>query len=88
MPLRLKIDRWGQCSLSGLSNDFAKYERDIFSGKIPCPFKVEFKDTQYRSLKVNAEGADIYEVIRPGRVVHTGPIPLKPSGEPKIHLFD
>ena len=30
---------------TGLRDDFAKYEREIFSGKIECPFTVEFKNT-------------------------------------------
>ena len=35
-----------QCSIVGLRADFAKYERDIISGKIPCPFTVVFKDAE------------------------------------------
>ena len=31
-------------SLIGLRRDFAKYERDIISGKTPCPFEIEFRD--------------------------------------------
>jgi hypothetical protein len=39
-----KINRWGDVKYTGLRSDFAAYERSIFNGKIPCPFKVEHKD--------------------------------------------
>jgi len=44
MSLKLAYDkeRWSN-TYRGLSKEFAKYERDIMSGKIPCPFSVEFK---------------------------------------------
>ena len=42
--VRLIVDHWGNAYLSGIRNDFAKYEKDIFKGNIPCPFKLEFKD--------------------------------------------
>lgn len=28
-----------------VKKELAKYEADVFSGKIPCPFKIEFKNT-------------------------------------------
>lgn len=86
MALRVTIDRSGRCYNVGLRNDFAKYERDVLSGKIPSPFTViEFKDTRYKS---HPEGLLIYySIAKDGDVVHKEPIPLTPAGKPKISLF-
>ena len=43
MTLKIVV-RWGDISISGLTKEYAKYERDLFRGKIPCPFKCEFKN--------------------------------------------
>lgn len=86
MPLRVIIDRDGRCRIAGQRKDFTKYEKDVISGKIPSPFTVvEFKDTEYRAHC--DEYLIKYSVVREGRVLFTGPIPLTPEGDPKVRLF-
>lgn len=92
MPISLFLNKKGNVELRGFTGDFARYEKDITSGKIPCPFKVEFLDTYYSLRKrvgFNAQNRPIYHypTIKEGRTIHRKPIPLKPSGQPKIPLF-
>ena len=68
MVLKIKIDRWGACTIQGLTPSFQKYENDIFKGNIPCPYKVEHRDSE-------------------GNLLTNKPIPLNPSGKPKLELF-
>ena len=42
MVLRWRRNSWDGYYLAYLRDDFAKYEREIFSGKRECPFKVKF----------------------------------------------
>ena len=96
MPLRIVKIR-GQmgvvrCEVRGLRNDFAKYERDIISGKIPCPFTVEFRDTRFAimwfvNVERGGESGWRYKVLDEGKVVCRQPLPLTPDGKPKIKLF-
>lgn len=44
MALRWRGNSWDGYYLSGLRDDFAKYEREIFNGKRTCPFTAEFRD--------------------------------------------
>ena len=83
MPLRI-VEKQRQMEVRGLRNDFAKYERDIISGKIPCPFTVEFRDTRFDMWFANGWR---YKVLDEGKVVCRQPLPLTPDGKPKIKLF-
>jgi len=88
-PKQMSLSR--QMEVRGLRNDFAKYERDIISGKIPCPFTVEFRDTRFDMWFVNVgrggESGWRYKVLDEGKVVCRQPLPLTPDGKPKIKLF-
>jgi len=39
--------------ISGQTKEFLKYEKDIMSGKEPCPFKVEFRDKDGNIITTN-----------------------------------
>lgn len=42
MALKVSNDRYGKPYIAGQTKEFIEYEKAIFSGKIPCPFKAEF----------------------------------------------
>ncbi len=86
MVLRIKTDRWGQFVIVGQTAAFMKYERDIISGKIPCPYKATFRDSRWESW-LGWGGQLCDKRLSVGKVVHRGPLPLTPDGKSKIHLF-
>ncbi len=43
MTVIFKVDQYGTVKMRGLDNKFARYEKEIISGKRPCPFQVEFR---------------------------------------------
>lgn len=67
MAISFKIDRNGRRYVAGISKEFAKYERDIISGKIPCPFKV--------NTKIQMGNGSTLTINKP--------VPLNPNGKPK-----
>lgn len=75
--------------LSGLKKSFARYERDLASGRIACPFTVVFRDSQlsWGNFTKDRERADIPHVVEEGSIVTTSCVPLTPDGKPKINLF-
>ena len=92
MALQLVTDkRTGQVSLRGQKASFARYERGIMDGSIPCPYRAKFLNTEFAYLgeSHNEQGWLVinYKVMREGEVVHVGPVPLTPEGKPKIALF-
>jgi len=92
MALRLHLDsKTGQCTLRGIRPDFARYERDIISGKKPCPFTVVFLDTRYKRVVSRRDeygrAVLLYKVVKEGEVISRGPVPLAPDGAPKTPLF-
>ena len=44
MPLKISRRPDGQTYISGQTKEFAQYEKDIMSGKIPCPFTAVFRN--------------------------------------------
>ena len=76
--------------LSGLKESFARYERDLASGRIACPFTVVFRDSQI-SWEGRKRAGDfitgIPHVVEEGSIVTTSCVPLTPDGKPKINLF-
>jgi hypothetical protein len=83
MPLRINLDG----SISGLRNDFASYERKIIQGKIPCPFTVQFRDSEISWVRSKARITACNALVKTGPIVASHPIPLTPEGKPKIQLF-
>lgn len=44
MPIRLVENKQGNYNVKGLTRSYAEYEKDLFAGKIPCPFKIKITD--------------------------------------------
>lgn len=91
MGLRIVIDRKGAARLAGLKPEFAQYEKEITSGRQPCPFTVEFRDSLIVWESFFHKGTNRrYKkptVPKKGLVVANRPIALTPAGKPKIELF-
>jgi len=83
MPLKITKDG----HISGQREDFLRYERAIISGKIPCPFTVEFRDSICEPYYNNKYKTTYYRIKQRGEVVCSTPLPLKPNGRPKVELF-
>ena len=79
--------------LTGQKKEFTRYERDLLSGKIPCPFTVEFLDTEYTTVYTDCTtvwGNRIgkkFVVSKKGKVTYEGMQPLTTDGKPKARLF-
>lgn len=75
MPLKIKHRPSGQAYVSGQTREFIKYEKDIISGKIPCPFTSQFKNqdgeivyTGFLHLKSNGVSKIKFDFANPHEI--------------------
>ena len=73
--------------MSGQSSKFLAYEKKIINGTLPCPFKVEFRDTQFAKRRKPGYGWYFYKKKAGGKVISSSPMPLTENGAPKRKLF-
>jgi len=73
--------------MSGQSSKFLAYEKKILNGSLPCPFKVEFRDTQFAKYEKPGCSCYLFKKKAGGKVISSSPMPLTENGAPKRKLF-